>query len=1110
MEARCPHRAPNSPLLLPLRDQFFLRRTRHLLALFFLLPLLACAAPVAFDIPAQPASDALLAFSQQARVDVLFPSDDLRQVRSSAVHGRLEPDAALTRLLQPTGFHARRTAQGTFVVARSAAPTGSIKGRLLTPDSVPATDVEISIPELGASTFSNRDGEFDLPNLPPGTYRLLIRPGNHRPLEIANVVVEPRRVSNIETHTLSSADGIVQLAPRIVEGKFYRRWRDRSEEDFQPQRAAGNLDLPRSADDALPYTIYDRQQIARSGAVNLNGFLQRYILDAHSSEPPPEQRGRGDLFESGSFNLPLRGFASDETIILVNGRRMPEILVVDQRTPPPDVNFIPVSLVDRVEVLPVSASALYSGNPVGGVINIVLRPTVTRTELTTTYSNALADYDAPQFTASLQHGESFLDDKLRIRFSTTVTESTPPVESELGYIRRHSPARTTPADLLYRATPNIVSLDGSPLFGPGTSPVTSVAPGSASANQLAAFAGREGVRNPDLFDLPSGLANSFDSSDFVYGRRQRGRSYFASAVYDVSEWLQLGVDAIYSRSVVHRGADLFRGTLTLSADSPLNPFAQDVLVTLNETAPALGRHYGEARVDFYSVVGGVLAKFPRDWRVSLDAQYGHSITRYRGIQGTDSEAWRRLVDTGAYNPLRDTQLHAPPAAFYDEVIVFYGAKDRFVTLGDYQTFDTAVRVTNQSIPLPTGSGAVNFGGDYRVNQLAGYTSELRNGRGELVESPVRFTGRTVERVSVFGELLAPVVAPHVLPSWIREIQTDLAARYVVSDSAQESNLAPTAGLKFDFAGGFSLRGSVSTSNRFPTPFMSRRVSGGAGPGGGEVTLEDISDPRFGGERYGVQSSIAQNPNLRSEANITRTVGILLQRGDVHRFRFSADFSDTRKADELFTLDAQGAVNLEADFPERIRRSPATGRIEHVLTGPINLAERHSQSWSTAADYAWTESFGGRLDLYTRWSYFPRYETKTFPDSPTIDQIRAPDGTLSLLEHRLNFGGSWSNRLLGFGVDGHYYHSRRLPVALWPAQHRRTIDPYLQFDAYVQADLTKWIPWKNPRVGLRGQLRVDNLFDAAPPYFAADPIRAGVQPYTDWRRQTYAFTLQATF
>src|SRR5438045_1294646 len=83
-------------------------------------------------------------------------------------------------------------------------------------------------------------------------------------------------------------------------------------------------------------------------------------------------------------------------------RRHPEVMLSGrQETLPPDVNFIPISLVERVEVLPVSASALYSGNPVGGVINIVLRPNVKSTEVTTTCTNALGGFDAPQFSVSL-------------------------------------------------------------------------------------------------------------------------------------------------------------------------------------------------------------------------------------------------------------------------------------------------------------------------------------------------------------------------------------------------------------------------------------------------------------------------------------------------------------------------------------------------------------------------------------------------------------------------------------------------------------------------------------------------------------------------------------
>src|SRR6185295_13302251 len=141
--------------------------------------------------------------------------------------------------------------------------------------------------------------------------------------------------------------------------------------------AVGNLDLPRTQTDALPFNILDRTRISRSGVVNLNDFLRRELLDTDPASLPPDQQAGGgkSSFITGSANLALRGFSdADETIIMVNGRRLPEILTSGAKAQMPDVNFIPLSLVQQVEVLPVSAASLYNGNPVGGVINIVLRP----------------------------------------------------------------------------------------------------------------------------------------------------------------------------------------------------------------------------------------------------------------------------------------------------------------------------------------------------------------------------------------------------------------------------------------------------------------------------------------------------------------------------------------------------------------------------------------------------------------------------------------------------------------------------------------------------------------------------------------------------------------
>jgi iron complex outermembrane recepter protein len=667
---------------------------------------------------------------------------------------------------------------------------------------------------------------------------------------------------------LQPNDDLVRLAPQVVEGKFFRHWKVRDTDDFQPQRAAGNLDLPRSEDDALPYTIYDRDQIARSGVVNLNDFLQRNVIDGNAGSRPPDQNPTKKLYVNGSTNATLRGYGADETIVLVNGRRLPEILVggeTESERTPPDVNFIPLNLVERVEVLPVSASALYSGNPVGGVINIVLRPNVDASEITTTYTNATGGFDAPQSTISLQHGESLLGGKLQVRLNATFTRSLPATETELGYIQSNAVDQTPGPNPVFGATPEIHSATGEPLVNSNPAITASVAPGADGNGGLDAFTGRLGVRSAPLFDFPQGLASSPTSVDYLYGRSQQRTSYFGSITFDAFPWLQLGVDGIYSRSVANRGQDLWQRELTLAADSPLNPFDQPIAISLNETAPLLGDNYGEAHIDFYSVVVGALLRLPAEWRVSMDAQYGHSVTEFRGVADVDTTSWQKLVDDGLYNPLRDTQKFGPPKEFYDHALIFYGGRDQFVRLGDYETLDAAIRVTNQSFSLPTGSGALNLGGDYRMNRLARYVDARFFGDGSLLEEPTVWSGRTVERISAFGELQAPLLPSTWLPRWITDFEADAAARYVVSDTAQESNLAPTGGLKIGFVGGFSLRGTVATSNRLPSPFLSRKTSGPAGDvGSGEVTLTPIYDP-LRDENYVISASDALNPNLRPES-----------------------------------------------------------------------------------------------------------------------------------------------------------------------------------------------------------------------------------------------------
>ena len=418
--------------------------------------------------------------------------------------------------------------------------------------------------------------------------------------------------------------------------------------------------------------------------------------------------------------------------------------------------------------------------------------------------------------------------------------------------------------------------------------------------------------------------------------------------------------------------------------------------------------------------------------------------------------------------------------------------------------------------MPTGEAVFNLGADYRISSLAGFVAEQRFGDGALARASQEWDGRTIERISFFGELQAPLVPREVLPDWLRTIEGDVAMRYVMADTAAESNLAPTVALKIELAGGLTLRGSFTTSNRFPTPFMSSAVANGIDVGSGPELVQ-ISDPRRK-ESYDVEQRIVFNPDLRSESAVTQSAGLIFETGEKHRIRASLDFFDTSKTNEIVGFGATELINLENSFPDQIDRAPlepgdphAVGKVTVIRSSAFNLARRHSQNWQGTLDYLRDDVFGGTFDLRGRLVYFSKFDRELFKDSPVIDEIRDPSGSAGgLLEYRATFGGGWSNEVLGLGLDGQYFHSRRLPQTEWATQGARTLDPFWQFDAYLQADLGHWLLPENSRLGLRGQVRVDNLLNEAYPFYALEPSGAGVQPYGDWRGRTYSLSITAEF
>lgn len=126
-----------------------------------------------------------------------------------------------------------------------------------------------------------------------------------------------------------------------------------------------------------PVTVLDRAAITDSGVFNIGAILQDLPNSAGQGVNTGVNNG-GD----GGVNFSLRGLGSNRTLVLINGRRaVASGLGADDAV---DLNNIPVSIVERVEILKDGASAVYGSDALAGVVNIITRSDFEGVEFTST------------------------------------------------------------------------------------------------------------------------------------------------------------------------------------------------------------------------------------------------------------------------------------------------------------------------------------------------------------------------------------------------------------------------------------------------------------------------------------------------------------------------------------------------------------------------------------------------------------------------------------------------------------------------------------------------------------------------------------------------------
>jgi iron complex outermembrane recepter protein len=123
-----------------------------------------------------------------------------------------------------------------------------------------------------------------------------------------------------------------------------------------------------------PLLVLTRDDIERTGITTIGDILQR-IPAAGSALNTTFNNGG-----TGATEIDLRNLGSNRVLVLVNGHRWVNG-VSFANTASVDLNTIPVSIVERIEVLKDGASAVYGSDAIAGVVNVITRKNYVGTEL---------------------------------------------------------------------------------------------------------------------------------------------------------------------------------------------------------------------------------------------------------------------------------------------------------------------------------------------------------------------------------------------------------------------------------------------------------------------------------------------------------------------------------------------------------------------------------------------------------------------------------------------------------------------------------------------------------------------------------------------------------
>jgi iron complex outermembrane receptor protein len=707
---------------------------------------------------------------------------------------------------------------------------------------------------------------------------------------------------------------------------------------------------------ANPISVIGNEQLQASGSASLD----RVLLNVPQSGAQGQNAsGRAGGQDGNSF-LDLRSLGPRRTLVLLDGQRV--VPAFGSVAFGVNVNLIPTSIVDHVEVLRDGASPIYGSDAVAGVINIVTKKRL----------------DGLQASAEL--GGATDGGRFSRHFSLLFGKRSSDVDliAGLDYVKRDGVEKRQ-RDF---ATTNIASqsfaANGSAVLVPGS-------PASAGATIL------NTAGQPSLVADGNGLTHPYTTADnFILDPRQNlvtpdeELAGFLSLNVKLAEGVKAFVQAnyLYSHTVDRQSFLALQGgnakypTLnTVPVTNPYNSFGRPV--TILRTLTELGLPTYDTKGDTYRVVAGVRGDAGRfSWEASYNYGLAVSTNFYRNFY--DLGRLQRSLDPAlcatdpacvVANPFGPGSL-APAASYF-----------RTTNRADnrYQQSVIALSLNGPLLELPAGSLSIAVGAEHRHE-----SGSLIPDPGQLSLDSV-FGARTVtagafDADEAYGELNVPILKD--VP-FFKHLTVDLAGRY---SHYRPFGTAATwkAGVDWAVSGDLRLRANISTA--FRAPAISEAFLGAVSQQNNyadpcDTVTGQRSDPRVATncQAAGLGSTFRQaftrtliqtsgNVNLRPERARNFTAGIVLTPHFIPGLTVTADYWRIRLNQAISTVSAAFVLNgcyqtdnRSSPLCNSVVRDPS-GQVTTILVQQQNVGVIRTDGMDASLQYAFNLGGAGRISV----------------------------------------------------------------------------------------------------------------------------------------------------